>query len=199
MLAAIAAWIAVVAGGTIQMIRYSNAPGVVGPAPVVWPARSQMPTDVARPTLVMFVHPHCPCSRASIGELERLVASVSGKVSVRIAFLKPADTAVDWEKTDLWKKASGIPGVSVYTDNDGAEARLFRAETSGQTLLYDSSGKLLFQGGITAARGHAGDNPGCMALEQIVLHGQSQGDQTPVFGCGLFDTRCQKEETLCKP
>ena len=51
-------------------------------------------------------------------------------------------------------------------DDDGAEARRFGAETSGQTLLYDARGALAFSGGITGARGHAGDNAGRASLRR---------------------------------
>src|ERR1700677_3560971 len=68
------AWLAAVLGGTILMARYSNIPGNDGAAPKVWPTESQIPLDAHRPTLVMFVHPRCACTRASLGELEILQA-----------------------------------------------------------------------------------------------------------------------------
>ena len=40
-------------------------------------------------TLVMFVHPRCPCTRASIAELERVVAQSGGTVKPRIVFSLP--------------------------------------------------------------------------------------------------------------
>ena len=41
-----------------------------------------------------------------------------------------------------------------------ARRQRFGAETSGQTLLYDRDGRLLFSGGTTGSRGHDGDNAG---------------------------------------
>jgi len=199
MVIALVLWLAVVVGATILMTRYSNTPGRGGQTPISWPKGSQIPTDSNRPTLVMFAHPHCPCTRASLGELERLLARVPGRLRAQVIFLKPAGTATDWEKTDLWRKASSIPGVSVGTDNAGSEARRFHAETSGQTLLYDPAGHLRFQGGITFARGHAGDNAGRTALEELLREGHSNQVKTPVFGCSLFETQCQKADVLCQP
>ena len=192
-------WSGVVVGGTIQLARYSNIPGHDGPSPIAWPADSQIPLDVKLPTLVMFVHPHCPCTRASLGELELLMAQVQGRVSVRVVVLKPVGTATNWEKTDLWRTASSIPGVTVYVDNAGVEARRFHSETSGQTLLYDRSGDLQFHGGITSSRGHAGDNPGRSALQDWLREGHSNQVKTPVFGCSLFETNCQQGEVACRP
>jgi hypothetical protein len=199
MVIALALWLGVVGGATILMTRYSNTPGSGGPAPVAWPGGSQIPLDSNRPTLVMFAHPHCPCTRASLGELERLLAQVPGGLSAHVVFLKPEATAADWEKTDLWRKASAIPGVSVRMDKAGTEARRFHSETSGQTLLYDASGNLRFQGGITFARGHAGDNPGRSALEELARDGHSNQVKTPVFGCALFEAQCRKGDVVCKP
>jgi hypothetical protein len=194
-----ALWLGVVLGGTIGMTRYANTPGGSGGAPMRWPEESQIPVDANLPTLIMFAHPRCPCTRASMGELEVLLAQFPGKLSAHVVFLKSADTVADWEKADLWRTASSIPGVVVHTDEAGIEARRFRAETSGQTLLYDRSGTLQFQGGITLSRGHAGDNAGRSALQEL-LRGEHPGEvRTPVFGCSLFEAICQKGGDVCKP
>ena len=199
MLIALVLWLATVGGATILMSRYSNTPGTGGLAPISWPVDSHLPFEATRPTLLMFAHPRCPCTSASLGELERLLAQVPGRLSAQVVFLKSEDTAVDWEKTDLWRKASSIPGVSVYMDNAGIEGRRFHSETSGQTLLYDPAGNLRFQGGITFARGHAGDNPGRTALQELLWKGHSNQVKTPVFGCSLFEAQCQKGNVVCKP
>lgn len=192
-------WLGIVCGATILMTRYSNSPGAEGPAPVWWPADSNLALDGHRPTLLMFLHPRCPCSRASLGELERLLAQVTRRPAVELVFLKPDGTSSDWAETDLWRSASAIPSVKVYSDNDGLETRRFHAETSGQTLLYGPAGTLKFQGGITVARGHAGDNPGRIALQQLLQEGHSEQTKTPVFGCSLFEDQCQKGTAACKP
>jgi hypothetical protein len=192
-------WLAVVLGGTIEMTRYANTPGGSGEAPKGWPAESHIPLDANRPTLVMFAHPRCPCTRASLGELAVLLARFPGQVNARVVFLKPTETGTNWEKTDLWRAAASIPGVTVSTDNAGSEARRFHSETSGQTLLYDRSGVLQFQGGITLSRGHAGDNPGRGALQELLRGGHSDQIVTPVFGCSLFEANCQQGDTACQP
>jgi hypothetical protein len=93
----------------------------------------------------------------------------------------------DWVKSDLWRQTEGIPGATVCGDADGMEAHLFRAESSGQTLFYDSEGVLMFQGGITSARGHSGDNAGRDAIVAFAGRELSNPVKTPVFGCGLFE------------
>lgn len=196
---ALVGWLTIVCGATILMTRYSNTPGNNGPAPASWPKDSRLSLDSNRPTLLMFVHPHCPCTRASLGELDRLLAEISKQPAVQVVCVKPAGTAPDWSSTDLTREAASIRGVKVFLDDCGLEAQRFHAQTSGQTLLYRPNGDLKFQGGITVARGHAGDNPGRAALRELLQEGHSKQVKTAVFGCGLFDTQCRKGDVLCKP
>jgi len=180
-------WLAAVLGGTLFLARYSNSAGQAGEPPDRWPESSNVPHNAARPTLVMFVHPHCPCSRASVGELALLMARCHDRLEAHVFFLRPARMPLEWAQTDLWREAARIPGVVVHRDDDGREARCFAASTSGATALYDLSGQLLFHGGITAARGHSGDNAGRAAIQSLVLEQSVGRSCTPVFGCSLFD------------
>ncbi len=195
----LALWLSIVSGATILLNRYSNTPGDEQPAPASWPKDCSIPFDSARPTLLMFVHPHCPCTRASLGELERLLAEVPTPPNVQVVWVKPAGTPSDWHRTDLWRDVSSIRDLRVYTDDGGIEAQRFHAETSGQTLLYSPDGGLKFQGGITLARGHAGDNPGLAAVRELLQQGHSNRKNNPVFGCGLLDAQCQTGGVVCKP
>jgi hypothetical protein len=169
------------------MWGYENAAGAAGQAPAHWPANSRLEHAADRTTLVMLAHPHCPCTRASIGELALLMAKSQGRVTAYVLFLKPTGSADDWEMTDLWQSAASIPGVSVFADADGVEAKNFQAATSGQTVLYDAGGNLLFSGGITASRGHSGDNAGRSAIVSLLSGGESELTKTSVYGCPLFD------------
>jgi hypothetical protein len=193
-LTSITLWLLVVGIGLSVLSGYENTPGVAAKPLASWPADSQIQRATGRPTLVMLVHPHCPCSRASIGELALLMAQSQGRLAAYVLFLKPAGFSDDWEKTDLWQSAAGIPGVQPIVDNDGMEARRFHATTSGQTVLYDAEGRLLFSGGITLARGHAGDNAGRSAIVSLVNAKVAEQTETPVFGCPLFDdnSECRK-------
>jgi hypothetical protein len=197
--AACGLWFAVVLTGTWFMTRYSQTPGASAEAPKEWPAASHIPRDTASLTLIMFAHPHCPCSRGSIGELDEVMARCQGRVRAQVWFLQPEGKDQDWAKTDLWRTAEAIPGVTVRSDADGSEARLFRAETSGQTLLYASDGSLIFQGGITGARGHSGDNAGRSALMASMERGSAKSAKTAVFGCGLFGNQCPRKDVPCTP
>jgi hypothetical protein len=157
-------WLAVVTGGLAWMARYENSPGITGRIPLEFPDASNVARQPGQLSVIMFVHPRCPCSRASIGELEKIMTRCHGRLAAQVVCYKPEGTPDEWAQTNLWRSAAAIPGVRVRTDEAGREAERLGAETSGQTLLYDTDGELLFQGGLTAGRGHAGDNPGSDAV-----------------------------------
>jgi hypothetical protein len=190
-------WLGLIVAIMAGVLAYSNRPGRMGVPPAAWPAGSAIVRDEKRPTLILFAHPHCPCTQATLGELELLLARCGNRVGTQVWFIKPADVTDAWMDTDLWRKAADIPGVGVHRDEAGREARRFQVETSGQALLYDRDGRLLFAGGITLARGHAGDNPGRSALTALLENTLSGKIKTPVFGCSLFEAECA-EKDVCK-
>jgi hypothetical protein len=188
--AAGALWLFMVVVGVGALWSYESTPGASASAPGMWPAASRIKPDADRATLVMLAHPHCPCTRASIGELARLMTQAQGRVTAYVLFVKPAGFSDEWVQSDLWASVAAIPDVTPVMDDSGAEAALFHAETSGQTVLYDAAGNLLFRGGITSARGHAGDNAGRTAIVSLLASDEAEERDTPVFGCPLF---AQKE------
>jgi hypothetical protein len=179
-------WLCAIGVGLWILWAYENRPGVAAQPPLQWPSTSRITLATDRPTLLMLVHPRCSCSRASIGELALLMAQTTVPPQTYVLFLKPGQFSDHWEKSSLWYSAASIPHVTVVRDDDGLEARRFGAATSGQTMLYDSHGHLLFSGGITGSRGHSGDNAGRSAILAL-LHRQAVGPgETFVFGCPLF-------------
>jgi hypothetical protein len=191
-------WLAAILTVMAVITNYSNIPGAAGVTPAEWPAQSKLLVESGLPTLVMFAHPHCPCTEASLGELELLMATNQGRVNAQVVFIQPPGTTEEWVKSDLWRKAVAIPGVKVSSDPGGIETQRFHAETSGHTVLYDTTGRRLFTGGITIARGHMGDNPGLDTLAAMLAHEQTSQAQTPIFGCTLSALTCGQDATSCK-
>jgi hypothetical protein len=181
-------WLMVVSLGLLKLWAYSNTPGPSATGGPAWPKATNISRDASRATLVVFVHPQCPCSDASIEELARLMAHVQGRVSVRAVFYRPSNAEAGWERTALWTRAEAIPGVTVSADDDGRQAALFGAMVSGQAMLYDATGRLDFAGGLTWARGHAGDNAGSTAVTSLLLTGRALTRHSPVFGCFLRES-----------
>jgi hypothetical protein len=144
--------------------------------------------SAAGPTIVLFLHPFCSCSDATFTELNQVLerrdpSRPAPVIDVLFVRYDPA-----WKPGEYWRDAEKLPGAHVRWDEDGKQARLFGATTSGFVLLYDARGQLRFHGGITGSRGHRGDNYGENRLLQAL--------ETPagapvldlvsrVFGCAL--------------
>lgn len=182
----IAGWFLAAFGGVAWTWSYKLRPAAVLEAPTQWPAESFIHLAPEGATLVMLAHPRCPCTRASLGELARLMSDARGRVAGHVLVVRPPGTPESWERTDLWELAAKIPGVTVHADVDGNEVKRFGAVVSGYVLVYDEKGRLLFHGGITGARGHEGDNPGRDAATAAILRGAG-GGAPPTFGCELLN------------
>jgi hypothetical protein len=183
---ALALWIAALGVGFTTLLGYKSTPGAMESRPFDgWPAHSRLSRNGHGATLVMFAHPRCPCTRASISELARLMARVPDGLAAYVVFVRPEGVPADWDQTDLRRRAAAIPGVAVMSDDDGIEADRFHALTSGVTLVFDREGRRLFQGGITPSRGHEGDSFGRERIISLLTTGKADRNDSPVFGCAL--------------
>jgi hypothetical protein len=189
-------WGVAIGLGLRALLAYENTPGAAGRAPRKWPAGTTLHLSADGDTLLMFAHPRCPCTLASVEELSRLVAHCEGKLRGSILLWKPNGSAADWEKTSLAENAARIPGMTVLPDLEGVEARRFGAETSGDVMLFDAKGHLLFHGGITGSRGHAGDNAGAQTIIALVRGESAPAHSSFVFGCSLSGRACPKQPRL---
>jgi hypothetical protein len=180
-------WVPLVALGFVELSAYETSPDDLASPSGQWPSFSRIVLAGDRPTLVMGGHPRCPCTRASLAELARLMAHCPNQAAAHVLFLRPTSFPEGWEQTDLWNSAAAIPGVQAFRDDDGVEAGRFGLATSGHVLVYDPAGSLLFSGGITSQRGHEGDNVGRASIEALLTGGCPLARRAPVFGCSLFD------------
>jgi hypothetical protein len=195
------AWVAALAAGQHWLLRYKTSAGDGGSPPAQWPAESALRPTAGRFTLVVFVHPHCPCSTASIAELAWIMARHSRQLTAYVVFCKPVGSPDDWTNTGLWRDAAIIPGARLFADDEARETNRFHAETSGQALLYDTRGQLVFRGGITPMRGHTGEGPGRSTIVACLSGRPAEQPETPVYGCPLFDPKgaCSEGETTWSP
>jgi hypothetical protein len=179
-------WAIALAIGIGYLVRYKNTPGPAATSIQHWPAEAP-PLASDGYTLALFLHPQCPCSRATVASLARLLPQAGPSLHVYAFAVLPPGTSADWSDTSLIASARAIPGVEVIIDTDARLARRFGALTSGQTALYDPHGNVRFSGGITDGRGHEGDNPGSQAIKHLLLHPTDKVMETPVFGCALLN------------
>jgi hypothetical protein len=178
------AWLAAMCAGYLTLIAYKGTAGDVADSACDWPADSRIARDTERPTLLLFVHPHCPCTRASIAELVAILQETSESAKVVVAVWTPESCDSSWRDTEICQTLAAMNGVDVLFDAGGAESKRFGATTSGHACLYASSGRLLFHGGITGARGHVGPNAGHDAVRASIA-GKPAKDCSPVYGCKI--------------
>lgn len=189
-IAAIGLWLALIAGGMGWFVDYKSRPGTGalaprGDDPLI--PRSELPR------LVILIHPRCACSRATLAEVERLIARNPGLLDVYAFFYRPDDVPEDWVRSDTWEKASSMPGVRVSTISD-RDLPQFGAVTSGQAFLYDTENDLVFSGGVTVGRGHEGEGIGRSSIESYVRTGRATSATAPVFGCILYAPNPPEED-----
>ncbi len=187
LLTATVAWGLSLGVGLSYLHSYEATPGLPGAPCPRWPEGSQIHPEPGRANLILFAHPRCPCTRASLEELAGILERCRGTVAAHVLFFHPVHASESWGPTDLWSRASAIPGVRVRHDPNGSEAARFGVGTSGHVSLYDRSGALLYTGGITPARGRIGENPGRDGLI-LRIDGESEGlSCSPVFGCPILE------------
>lgn len=172
------AWLLAAVGGFWAWERYDATPGADGTPTTTPDARS------GHWRLTVFAHPRCPCTRAALEEVAGLAAAAP-ELRVQVLFILPPGLRAGWEHGSSWNRAAQIPNAEVLCDAEGAEARRTGAATSGLAVLTDPTGKVVFRGGLTAARGRAGENVGRRSILDWV-GGRTGTAAAPVFGCPLF-------------
>lgn len=186
-IAAGAFWLAAVLGAFGMLNTYAFTPAPLAEGVPQWPPGSALAPSNDAATLLVFVHPKCPCTRATLAEIDRLLPHVAGRITPIVVAVEP-DGAGDWRSAANVRYFENHPLVRTVFDRGGAEARAFGATTSGETFLYAAGGRLLFQGGVTAGRGHEGDNAAKDALRAAIERPGQAVLRRPAFGCGLLDS-----------
>jgi hypothetical protein len=175
-------WATAVTFGSFALFRHTWTPG----RPANPPAVTNAATSAFKGSLMLFLHPQCDCSRATVSELAKIEARCHNALHPTVFFYKPKSRTLDWIHSDLWNDVAQLPGVTALIDTDGRIAAHYGVHTSGQVLLYDAkTGRLVFSGGITGGRGHEGDNQGEDAIVEFANHNRCPVASTPVYGCAI--------------
>lgn len=183
------AWCVAVSYCWGRLAHYGLSPGSLRCPPRL----DQLDVPIARSgnshLLVMALHPKCPCSRASIGELEKLLSRFHDQLTCALLIYRPVNAPDDWLQTDLAVSARRLPRTRTYTDVGGRMSDKLGMYTSGSTVLYSPASEPEYWGGITAARGHSGDNPGSDAIAAVLRGYPTVVASQPVFGCQIKSDR----------
>ena len=177
-------WGFLVAIGLLWMTAYSMSPGAESKPLFQRPTGTGVPFSEDRPTLVVFLHPRCPCTRPSVAALGRLMAR-NHRISVQPLFFLPGTKREEWARADYWESTLEFGNHLPLIDVDGEIARKFHVTTSGHVILFSVDGRVLYSGGITSGRVHEGDNLGLTKLIRV-LEGVPVSDPSfPVYGCSI--------------
>jgi hypothetical protein len=193
-------WLLLVGCGFAAVMFERTTPGTQGAPPSMWPDDSGFDRNEERPTLLLFAHPRCPCTRATLNELAHILVQAPTCMPARVVFYRPDSSDPAWTDTDIVRQARRLTGATVEWDDDGRLARRFDVRTSGHVLLFDPHGQLVFSGGITAMRGHEGINAGRTTIVNYARGEPPATPCTPVFGCSLLGS-CRldsKSDVKCR-
>jgi len=157
--------------------------------------RREIGARANQPVGIVFLHPHCPCSKSTINEIERMLSKPEyHNTQIMFIAFSSSQRSKEWNHSALVAKAELIPGTLLFSDTDGRLATAFGAQISGEVLAFSSSGNLAFHGGVTASRGHEGPNPGIESLGQVLVGQIPQRSELPVYGCILTDIESTPDE-----
>ncbi|EAQ79967.1 hypothetical protein [Blastopirellula marina] len=154
---------------------------------VAWPSDANLSIAADRPTVLLFLHPRCPCSAASLTELEQAILETPAARKPRVLVIAAVPTQYDaqWTETRNVVRGEQLPHASVVIDAGGLESHKFGVVSSGHVMAFAPSGELLFSGGVTQSRGHAGNNTGRASLIRALTGVAFSTAEIPVFGCRL--------------
>ena len=184
---ALIVWTVLVTAGLAGITRYAMTPGAPARSRGDWPSGVSFDPSERDLTVVISLHAKCPCSRATVSELAKLIAKFPQRLSVIVLRVGSDDGVLSLDAIQH------LPQVSIISDESGTITDQFGAKTSGQLFAFDRAGHLKFSGGITASRGHEGDNAGSDAIAAILesSNNTSSVQSASVFGCPLTDSRSE--------
>lgn len=180
-------WLTLCIGCLLGLNWYKMQPGPVGKLLTFWPQNISIAHDRNLYNIVMFAHPQCGCTYASLVELDKLIQSHPKKFKSKIFFYRPTGSKPSWSDGESKTMAKKLENVSVFDDEGGQIARRFGAMTSGQVMVYSPKGHLYYAGGITESRGHVGSNAGSRSIANIVETNKPSSKAEHTFGCVLFN------------
>src|SRR5438876_12405718 len=81
-----AAWLTAIGAGLYALQRYEVDPSPAARPASCWPQTTALAKPATGYHLVLFAHPRCPCTRATVAELARLMAHCQGALTATVLF-----------------------------------------------------------------------------------------------------------------
>lgn len=183
-------WLCAVAIVSGWLVVRSTSAGPRQAGPDSWPATILGPQSSDRLSIVVALHPKCPCSKATITQLSELARALGDTAEFVALLLVPSGMDADWMHSNTRDQLATLPSCRVILDHRGEAARALGMRTSGHVQAFSPDGSLVFSGGVTPSRGDLGP---CAPLEVLSAlasrpaEGNGPPAAAPVFGCQLFD------------
>jgi len=179
-------WFAAAVFGISSLHKYSSTPAPSDPPRGNWPLASAIVPCSTKSTFVIFLHPHCPCSRASVAAMNEIMNTFPNSAEFHAVFVRPAGVNADWLQSDLYQACKGNDRLVTSIDDNGVEAVKFGAKASGQTYIYDANHQLAFSGGLTSGRGMEEKGEERKMVASALIKRQNSPLHSPTFGCALI-------------
>lgn len=179
-----AVWVGAALFGWSAMLEHAYRPQATGEAVTRWP-QTGIEVSTLGHRIVVFAHPLCPCTQATLDTIDELLTRLPQTASVHVVFCTAGLDAQAIAHSRSLAFARRLPGVVVCCDETGEEARRFGATISGEVFAFDPDGRRVFHGGITPGRGHRGTSAGRDQLEHLLAGRHHEPCTSSVFGCAL--------------
>ena len=190
--ALVAIWALSFIGGYWTLVHYHQTPSESVATAQHWTAEDLKLCPTA-PTILIAIHPQCACTRASLRELQRILARYRCPTEVQALIYTPHDLnpaeMKSWEQSATMSELANIAKINCHRDPEGKTATELGMHTSGDIRIYHPNGRLLFHGGVTSARAHEGES---LATAKVLaaLRGELERPEShPVYGCSLKNVR----------
>jgi hypothetical protein len=187
-------WSVLLFGGLALFSIDQSRQGTRGTIPARWPGASRIHRAAGQPTLLVFLHPNCPCSIATVHSLQRSLRALRPEARPKTVFVVRPAVRDDWRARQLLATAAETPNGSFFQDDGEKEIARFGADVSGHLLLYGPAGALLFDGGVTPERGQEAESMASDRFQQVLTGMPRSPVRTAVFGCGLQSHRSAREK-----
>ncbi|MBW7927116.1 MAG: hypothetical protein H3C58_03300 [Fimbriimonadaceae bacterium] len=165
-------------------LQYDTKPGL---GPIQQPGVRE--ADPGRWTLIMIVHPDCPCTKASLRNLAAILDAT--RLPVRAEIVGAMPPGYEGPKKNLAMARGIVKSELVIMDADRA-LQTYGARTSGHLFVYDPDQDLVYSGGLTPARG-AEDAMSSMRWFKALVHQGAIASSAPTFGCSLRSATGERE------
>jgi hypothetical protein len=140
---------------------------------------------IPKSRIVMFAHPLCPCTRASLIKLGEVALQVKDQSQIRVVFVTRGLNPEDVTTSKTLALARQLKHVTTELDESGTEECLYQATVSGEVFAFDAQGERIFHGGLTSGRGHLGVASSQEYLEQLITGKATEPLDAAVYGCRL--------------